>query len=107
VLNIVIKLDPKKLTNPDADIRYKLPEYLQDATNDLVKDDGYDYLDDGSLVLFLVGDEESAVEIILRTLRNGPFLGNDLMSMVVIGVDVGPGFTVVHPPDFQGDFTFE
>lgn len=43
---IIITLDPEKLDNPDLDLRYTLPEQLEQWTHGAVTDNGYDYLDD-------------------------------------------------------------
>ncbi len=104
---IAIKIDTGRLENPEADIRYQLPEHLADVTQGLVSDDGYDYSEDGSLVLFLTGDDESVVDTVLEALCAGLFLGNDLSRAVVVAVDVGPGFSVVYPADHDGEFKLD
>ena len=43
---IYVRLDPRKLDNPDTDLRYALPDLIQEASCGEVKDDGYDYVGD-------------------------------------------------------------
>ena len=50
---IVIVLDAVKMENPDLDIRYTLPERIEEYTNNQVNDNGYDYLSDTELGLWL------------------------------------------------------
>ena len=40
---IIIVLNAKKMSNPNLDIRYTLPERIEEYTNNQVKDIGYDY----------------------------------------------------------------
>ena len=37
--SIIIKLNPKKLTNPDLDLRYLIPDKIEEATNGEISDD--------------------------------------------------------------------
>ena len=57
---IIITLDPEKLDNPDLDLRYTLPEQLEQWTHGADTDTGYDYLDDQLLGIWL--ETESAEE---------------------------------------------
>ncbi len=41
---IVIRLDPQLLSNPDADLRYRIPELLAQRSEGAITDDGYDYV---------------------------------------------------------------
>ena len=50
---IVIVLNAAKMTNPDLDIRYALPDRIQEFTNNEIQDNGYDYLSDIELGLWL------------------------------------------------------
>lgn len=43
---IIVKLDSKKLDNPDLDIIYCLPDRLEEYSNMKIRDNGYDYLSD-------------------------------------------------------------
>lgn len=43
---MIVKLLPGNLENPDLDIRYKLPDAVKAYTDNRIKDNGYDYLDE-------------------------------------------------------------
>lgn len=43
---IIVKLLPGNLENPDLDIRYHLPDAVKEYTNNRIRDNGYDYLDE-------------------------------------------------------------
>ena len=42
---VLVLLDPGKLNNPDLDLRYRIPDLVEQATGEAVKDGGYDYID--------------------------------------------------------------
>jgi len=107
MLSVAIKIDLKKLSNPEADLRYQLPSHLEDITDNKVKDDGYDYTEDGDLVIFLIGDDHDALPIILKELTNSPFQDNDLTKAMLVGADFGGGYDVVYPKDYAGVFVVE
>jgi hypothetical protein len=104
---VILQLDPAKLTNPDLDIRYVLPDLLVERSGGRLTDDGYDYVGDGALphlLLFLrTEDVDSAVPTVVEVLKSEHVLENDL-STVPIAVEDGEKFRVVHLPDFKGDF---
>ena len=101
---IAIKLDPSQLPNPDADLRYAIPDRIQEATEGRVKDDGYDYLPDQTMVIFLAASSADDVAAVVDLLSRESFLDNSLLDAAVVGVDSGDGYTVVHPEDYSGEF---
>ena len=50
---ICIVLDPEKMSNPDLDIRYILPDRVDEFTEGKAFDNGYDYLQDSRMVIWL------------------------------------------------------
>lgn len=42
---IIIVLNPGKLTNPDLDLRYLIPDRISEITEGAIRDNGYDYID--------------------------------------------------------------
>lgn len=75
---IIIKLDSKKLENPDLDIRYVLPERIENVTNNKVLDNGYDYLTDAELLIFLKTNELSEIWPIYKLFKEEKICNNDL-----------------------------
>ena len=68
-MEISITLDPSKLSNPDADLRYTIPEIAEEISNNELQDDGYDYDDDNNMIIFLSSDTlslDTASEIIKK-----------------------------------------
>ncbi len=53
---IIITLNSDKMDNPDLDIRYELPDRIDEYTDGAVTDNGYDYLDDDILGIWLETD---------------------------------------------------
>ena len=50
---IIIKLDSKKLEKPDLDLIYIIPEKIEECTNKRIEDNGYDYLSNTEIAIFL------------------------------------------------------
>ena len=42
---IIIVLNPGKLENPDLDLRYLVPDRIEEVSGGAIEDDGYDYVD--------------------------------------------------------------
>jgi hypothetical protein len=104
--SLVIQLDPQKLDNPDADIRYRLPDLLAERSGGVIRDDGYDYLgEEPLLVLFLkVSKLEPALECVLDVVENVRVLDNDLRPATVVAVKHRGKQKVVYPVGFTGLF---
>jgi hypothetical protein len=103
---IVVRLDPRRLDNPDADIRYALPDLLAERSDGIISDDGYDYVGEAPLlVLFLKASEvEPAVACVVDVVQNVRVLDNDLRSAAVVAVEHDGRHEVVYPLDFAGPF---
>lgn len=106
---IVIRLDSRLLTNPDADIRYRLPELLVQRSGSTLTDDGYDYVgDEHLLILFLKTTQlESGLVCVLELIEHVRVLGNDLRLAVVVAVEREAGFEVVYPVNSVETFVLE
>lgn len=82
---IAIKLDSRKLRNPDLDIISELPVRIEELTEEKVYDDGYDYLNDDVIVVFLAADSaEKRCPEIIELLKKEKFSGNDLSKSAEI-----------------------
>lgn len=103
---VVVRLDPRLLDNPDADIRYRLPDLLAEQSAGVIADDGYDYAGEGPLlILFLKASKlKAALTCVLDVVENVRVLGNDLRPAAVVAVERDGGHSVVYPPDFSGPF---
>ena len=78
---ILLVLDSEKLENPDLDIRYNLPDKLENYTNNEISDNGYDYLTDTDLGIWL--QTQSAKESygkVVEFLEQHMVCGNDLSA---------------------------
>jgi len=84
---VTIRLDPALLPNPDADIRYVLPDLLAARSDGTVRDDGYDYDDDDVMTIFLdVDDAGAALSLVRSVLRSERVLGNDLSAIARVSI---------------------
>lgn len=94
---IVIVLDSTKMANPDLDIRYILPERIEEYTNNSIKDNGYDYLSDTELGLWLETDDSANnVKKIIQLIKTETFLENDLSNVADIFVSEEEGAEIEH-----------
>jgi len=80
---VLVLLDPGKLNNPDLDLRYRIPDLVEQATEGAVKDGGYDYVETeegGPLMAVWLEAEDAgtAWKAVLDLFRRGPILDNDL-----------------------------
>lgn len=82
---IIIVLDPVKLVNPDLDLRYRIPERIEEVSGGAMQDNGYDYIDkeedDSGPLLGIWLQTESAEEswpAIVKLFQEEKFMENDL-----------------------------
>jgi hypothetical protein len=102
----MVRLDPRRLENPDLDIRYVLPDLLAERSGGAASDDGYDYVGPGPLLLLFLqaADVEPALACVLDVIENVHVLGNDLRPAAVVAVHREGRDEVVYPPGFEGTF---
>jgi hypothetical protein len=82
---IIIKLDSRKMKNPDLDIRYTLPERIEEYTDNQITDNGYDYISGTELGLWLeTENSEKNAEAVIRLLASETFSDNDLSGIAEI-----------------------
>lgn len=76
---ILITLDSEKMDNPDLDIRYLLPDRIDEYTEGAVRDNGYDYLDNDVMAIWMETEDVAGnVEKVIRLIESEEILENDL-----------------------------
>lgn len=109
---IAIKLNPEKLENADLDLRYLIPDRIEEVTKERVQDNGYDYSSDGtnSIIIFMTSEnpEEDAITV-LEILKKEKFLENDIYKSGIIAIADGDGedeneYRVIHPNNYDEEF---
>ena len=105
---LVIRLDPMRLSNPDLDLRYEIPNRLRARSGGRIHDDGYDY-DDAEerknqpclLSFFQTKELDAAVAEAFALIREERPLGNDLRGAAEVSVfdddNDDEGSRVVYP----------
>ena len=82
---IIITLDSKEMKNPDLDILYRLPEKVEKYTKGKVSDNGYDYLSNTLIGIWLEADSaQESYESVIKLIKKKKFCGNDLSKMAKI-----------------------
>lgn len=101
---IVLRLDPRRLSNPDLDIRYRLPDLMVERSAGILQDDGYDYFGHVPLLdIFLTtNDAEKAIATVLDVIESRQLLGNDLRTAIVVAAGRDDRLNVVYPPEQAG-----
>lgn len=85
--SIMIKLNPGKLANADLDLRYVIPEKIEEVTAKKITDNGYDYLKDNSIAIFLKSaNPRDDVNTVLEVLKNNVFLENNIYETAEVSV---------------------
>ena len=104
--SIAIKIDPALLTNPDADMRYALPDLLSERSGGVIQDDGYDYIGPSNLmVVFLrVTDLERARACITEVITSVRVLENDLRHAATVAIQRGEKYETIYPAENQEEF---
>lgn len=76
---IIVKLEPGKLKNPDLDLRYLVPDRIEEISNGAIRDNGYDYLDNQALGIWLQAESaEESYPVIVKLMQEELFLENNL-----------------------------
>ena len=75
------------MENPDLDIRYILPDRIDEYTDGQVTDNGYDYITKDVMGIWLEAEEASAnVDKIISLIESEKILENDLSNVAEIYV---------------------
>lgn len=83
---IIIKLDSRKLENPDLDMIYLIPEKIESITNKKIMDNGYDYLSNWEIAIFLETKSIDNVKEIIDLFKQEKICNCDLSKSAEIYV---------------------
>ena len=88
---IIVLLNPGRLENPDMDLRYSVPDRIEEVSNNVIQSNGYDFVDaeDGQPgpLMGIWLETENASEnwpIISNLFQEEKFIGNDLSKSAQI-----------------------
>ena len=84
---IIIKLNPELLENPDLDLRYTIPDRIEELSDKKIMNNGYDYLEGRNNPIGIWMKTESAEQtypFIVDIFKKEMFLGNDLSKSAEI-----------------------
>ena len=81
---IIIKLDSRKLENPNLDIIYKLPKKIEEISNGTILDNGYDYISQTEIALFLETKSAENYKIVVEFLKKEKVCDCDLSKSAEI-----------------------
>ena len=76
---IIITLDSRKMDNPDLDIRYILPDRIDEYTDGQITDNGFDYITVDIMWIWLETENASEnVDKVISLIESEEILDNDL-----------------------------
>ena len=76
---IIITLDSRKMDNPDLDIRYILPDMIDEYTDGQITDNGFDYITGDIMGIWLETENASEnVDKVISLIESEEILDNDL-----------------------------
>lgn len=88
---IIVLLNPGKLENPDMDLRYRIPDRIEEVSNSRIQDNGYDFIDTeegqpGPLMGIWLRTENAGENwpIVSQLFQKERFQGNDLSASAQI-----------------------
>ncbi len=88
---IILLLNPGKLDNPDMDLRYCIPDRIEEVSGSAIQDNGYSFIDTedgqpGPLMGIWLKTEDAGKHwpMLSKLFRDETFLGNDLSASVQI-----------------------
>jgi hypothetical protein len=94
-----LRLDPEALTNPDADLRYLVPEALAGGSDGALREDAYDYEPEtGAMLLWFLSDAPDALTRIVAFLHTARPMGNDLRPAASVWTQDGSALRCVWRP---------
>ena len=84
---LAIRLDPARLDNPDADLRYLLADLITSESHGAAIDDGYGYDSGQRLILYMLAtDTDIALAAVRSVIESKRPLDNDLAPAVTVAV---------------------
>lgn len=98
---VLIRLDPRHMVNPDADLRYIVPDRLAEVSNGLLVDSGYDYEEttNAMLIYLFTANLEAALSFVIEVLENEIICENRLADSAKVGTT--PLDQTERPADFS------
>lgn len=82
---IIVLLDSRKMENPDLDVITLLPVRVEEVTENKVYDNGFDYIDDDIIGVWLETENaEEGVKSVIKLIKTEKFADNDLSKSAEI-----------------------
>lgn len=86
---IIVLLDSRKMENPDLDVISLLPVSVEEVTDNKVYDNGFDYINDDVIGVWLETENaDEGVKSVIELIKTEKFTDNDLSKTAEILVSV-------------------
>lgn len=103
--SVLIRLDPRRMANPDTDLRYVVPDRLAELSSGILTDSGYDYEEgtDAMLIYLSTNNLDAALPFVIELLENKIVHENRLAASAKVGTspldqtECPADFTIVYP----------
>jgi hypothetical protein len=96
----LIRLDPRRMENPDTDLRYVVPDRLVEVSSGILMDSGFDYEEgtDAMLIYLSTDNLDAALPFVIELLENEIIYENQLADSAKVGTS--PLDQTERPADF-------
>ena len=82
---IIVLLDSRKMENPDLDVISLLPVRVEEVTDNKVYDNGFDYINDDVIGVWLETENaDEGVKSVIELIKTEKFADNDLSKTAEI-----------------------
>ena len=82
---IIVLLDSRKMENPDLDVISLLPVRVEEVTDNKVYDNGFDYINNDVIGVWLETENaDEGVKIVIELIKTEKFADNDLSKTAEI-----------------------
>jgi len=98
--SVLIRLDPRRMENPDTDLRYVVPNRLAEVSSGILTDSGFDYEEGTDAMLIYLSTEnlDAALPFVIELLENEMIYENRLADSATVGTS--PLDEAERPADF-------
>lgn len=103
--SVLIRLDPRRMENPDTDLRYVVPCRLAEVSSGILTDSGFDYEEgtDAMLIYMSTDNLDIALPFVIELLEKEMIYENRLADSAKVGTsqldetECIADFSVVYP----------
>lgn len=98
--SVIFQLHPDWLKNPDADLRYLIPEELEKLSSKelVILEDGYEYDDEDEYmyIFMMVTNSSEFLKVTTKYLGSHKILENNILDSCILAKRTSGGYEIIH-----------